>query len=114
MKCLVFPLLLVATAIACGQDAGLITGTVRDKTGAVIPKAAVTISNASHGIDRTTQTNKDGEYVVPALPAGIYTVAITASGFAGRPHNREVSLYLYCQLGQHVPFQKDIPLECRS
>jgi hypothetical protein len=73
--------LLLLSAAASGQDTGLITGTIEDKTGAVIPNAAVTISNISREILRTTKTNSDGEYLVPGLPAGTYTLTITASGF---------------------------------
>jgi Carboxypeptidase regulatory-like domain len=73
--------LLLLSAAASGQDTGLITGTVEDKTGAVIPNAIVTISNVGRGINRTTKTNNAGEYVVPALPAGIYAVTISATGF---------------------------------
>jgi len=46
--------LLLLSAAASGQDTGLITGTVEDKTGAVIPNAIVTISNVGRGINRTT------------------------------------------------------------
>lgn len=64
-----------------GQDTGLITGTVTDASGAVVPNAQVTVSNASHGVNRTTTTNKDGDYLVAGLPAGTYNISITAQGF---------------------------------
>ena len=64
------------------QVSGSITGTVRDNTGAVVPSAHVTVGNADKGIQRTTTTNSDGDYLVAGLSAGTYDVTITAPGFA--------------------------------
>ena len=63
------------------QTAGSITGTVHDKTGAVIANAQVTVSYAAKGVNRVTTTNAGGEYLVAGLGAGTYDVAVTASGF---------------------------------
>jgi hypothetical protein len=69
------------SAVALAQDTGQITGTVRDNTGAVVPNAQVTVTNASQGITRNVTTNGDGEYLVPGLPAGTYDLTVNASGF---------------------------------
>ena len=54
-----------------------------DTTGAAIPGATVTISNATLGVDRRIQTNGAGIYSAPDLqPANGYTVSISKSGFA--------------------------------
>ena len=63
------------------QVNGVITGTVRDNSGAVIAGAGVTVSDADKGIHRTTQSNSDGDYLVAGLGAGKYDVTITAPGF---------------------------------
>ncbi len=63
------------------QDTGQITGTVRDNTGAVIPGADVTVTSVGQGISRKTTTNAEGEFLVAALPAGNYDLAIVAKGF---------------------------------
>jgi hypothetical protein len=63
------------------QDTGEITGTVRDKSGAVIQGANVEISGAAGGIQRSTVTNSDGDYLEAALPGGTYNLTITAKGF---------------------------------
>src|SRR5208282_4275411 len=75
-------LLSAATALMRAQDTASLTGTVLDSTGAVLPGAQVAVTNTEHGISRTTVTNSDGEYSVPALPApSSYNVTITAQGF---------------------------------
>jgi hypothetical protein len=63
------------------QDAGSITGTVRDSSGAVVPDAQVTATNATIGLTRTTTTNADGDYLAAALPPGSYDLSVTAKGF---------------------------------
>ncbi|HEV2834581.1 MAG TPA: TonB-dependent receptor [Pyrinomonadaceae bacterium] len=58
-----------------------ISGTVKDKNGAVIRNATVTITNKATGLGRTATTNDDGEYRVVMLPAGRYDFKVTATGF---------------------------------
>jgi len=50
---------LVCLATFAQAPTGIITGTVTDETGAVIPNATVTISNKATGVARTAQTNAD-------------------------------------------------------
>jgi len=57
-----------------------INGTVTDKSGAVLPGAAVTVSNGA-GFTQTATTNDRGEYSFTGLPAGTYSVTISASAF---------------------------------
>jgi hypothetical protein len=63
------------------QDTGVITGTVRDNTGAVIQGADIKIRGTAGGIERATTTNSDGDYLVAGLPGGTYNLTITAKGF---------------------------------
>ena len=60
---------------------GEITGSVTDKTGAVIPDAAITATNGGSGITTTTKSTAAGDYNFPAFDPGIYTVTVTAQGF---------------------------------
>ena len=60
---------------------GIITGTVKDESGAVVPAANVTITNKATAVARTAQTNAQGLYSAPALPAGDYTVKVELQGF---------------------------------
>jgi Carboxypeptidase regulatory-like domain len=52
---------------------GSITGNVQDKTGAMIPNAAVVITDQATGEVRSTTTNSSGEYHIVDLAPGPYT-----------------------------------------
>jgi hypothetical protein len=58
-----------------------ITGTLTDPSGAVVPKAIVTVTNQLTNEAVTTQSGPEGDYSVPYLPAGQYAVSIDAPGF---------------------------------
>ncbi|MGA8109087.1 MAG: TonB-dependent receptor [Acidobacteriaceae bacterium] len=75
--------LCVSISAAMGQltGKGAITGTVTDKTGAVIPAAEVRATNNATGISTTTQTNGAGLYTFSNLDPGIYSLTTTAKGF---------------------------------
>ncbi|HTV55778.1 MAG TPA: carboxypeptidase-like regulatory domain-containing protein, partial [Terriglobia bacterium] len=75
-----FAALALATSLF-GQVTSSITGTVTDSSGAVVPGAAVTISDLSEGVTRHEVTNSAGSYLVPGLPAGTYTLVVEAKGF---------------------------------
>ena len=60
---------------------GIITGTVTDETGAVVPNAKITITQKSTEFARAAVTNGDGFYSAPALPAGEYEVRCEHPGF---------------------------------
>lgn len=58
-----------------------IVGTVADKSGAVIPNAHVTATNAGTNLRRTVTTDGLGEYRIQFLPVGEYLITVEASGF---------------------------------
>ncbi len=58
-----------------------LTGTVTDSTGAVIPKATVTVSGVDNGVVRTVKTLPDGSYTVPLLPPATYRLQVVMAGF---------------------------------
>jgi hypothetical protein len=55
---------------------------VTDPTGAVIAGSDVTATNKATAVARTTKTNGDGLYSLPALPAGAYDLKVENTGFA--------------------------------
>jgi hypothetical protein len=57
-----------------------ITGTVTDQTGAVLAGATATVTNGA-GLTQTSTTNDRGEYSLEALPAGNYTLTVSAPAF---------------------------------
>ena len=71
--------LLAATA-AWAQSTGTVTGTVMDESGAVVPKAQVTVTNEETQAQRRTTSGASGNYQVPFLPAGKYRIEVQAPG----------------------------------
>ena len=69
------------------QTAATITGTVADSTGAVVPGAQITITNAGTGQSRTLQTNNVGRYYAPVLNPGSYQVEASSAGFQAVVHS---------------------------
>ncbi|HEY6488942.1 MAG: TonB-dependent receptor [Terracidiphilus sp.] len=76
--CLLF---FAGSALAQLSGKGAITGTVSDRTGAVIPGATVAATNGATGVTTTTETTGTGDYTFANLDPGIYTVTTTARGF---------------------------------
>ncbi len=76
LLCLLCPVPLFAQATE-----GSILGTITDTSGAAVPQATVRITNVGTGIERSTQTDSAGEYVVTNLGLGSYRVVIEAKGF---------------------------------
>ena len=81
---------LFLSAPAFGQTNGVITGEVKDSSGAFIPGATVTVTHRGTNALRTVQSNNDGLFTFPALPPGTYDVKAELQGF--RPVTRDVEL----------------------
>ena len=60
---------------------GSIAGTVSDKSEAVLPGVAVTATNVDTGIATTATTSADGQYLLPFLLPGSYSVTAELMGF---------------------------------
>ena len=73
-----------------GSNAGLITGTVMDGSGAVVVGATVTVQNPVSGYTRTVTTDNAGNYQFPNLPFNPYHLSISAQGFM--PYSRDVEV----------------------
>ncbi|MFZ0821845.1 MAG: carboxypeptidase regulatory-like domain-containing protein [Candidatus Acidiferrales bacterium] len=75
-------LLTLALQQARSQDIfGTINGTVTDTSGAVVPKAKVTITNEATQISRTVTADDKGYYVATDVPVGTYTVTVDMDKF---------------------------------
>ncbi|MBI4907551.1 MAG: TonB-dependent receptor [Acidobacteria bacterium] len=75
----------VVVAAACMAQLGTegsILGIVKDGSGAVIPAAAVTVTNTNTGVTQMAATDSAGFFQMLALPRGLYTVEVSASGFS--------------------------------
>jgi hypothetical protein len=64
-----------------GQERAVLTGTVTDPTGAVMPSVKITITNGGTGVARTVETNASGAYLAPELVPGTYEIKAENPGF---------------------------------
>lgn len=70
-----------ATTAFAQVDRATLTGIVTDPSDAVIPGAAVTVTNLATGIASKAATNNEGTYLVVNLAPGQYLVQAEAQGF---------------------------------
>src|SRR3984893_7680556 len=83
-----FALLLLAT-ILLGSSASImgqavnatLLGTVTDSSGAPVANGKVSLTETNTGITHNSQTNESGNYVLPDLPPGTYSVTAELAGF---------------------------------
>jgi hypothetical protein len=104
----VFLFFLVGLPAAAQVATGEIGGTVTDPSGAAVPSAKVTLTNAETNVlMRELSTATDGSYLMTLVPPGTYTVGVEASGF--RKHvqsgivlqtNQRARLDVALQVGQ--------------
>ena len=75
------------------QTAGLVAsaviqGTVFDEGGGTVAKAALTLTNIDAAETHTTESDSEGNYSFSALPAGAFTLLISAQGFSSFTNQR--------------------------
>ena len=80
-------LFFTSTFLNAQYENGSIVGTIRDKSGAGIPNAAVTITNNATAVATKATTNAEGDYEAPSLHVGVYTIAASSSGFTNAVAN---------------------------
>lgn len=88
------------------QDLGSISGTVTDASGAAMPGVTITIVNQlRNNVVRTLSTNSAGNYAVPDLSVGTYSVSASKSGFVTQNHS---NLVLNVRNSIRVDFQLQV------
>ncbi len=94
----VFLVSLAMASYAPGTGAQAVTasleGKITDSSGGAVGKSTITVTNTATGVSRTVQSNDNGDYILPALPAGDYTVTVEKAGFRKQPKS------LTLQVGQ--------------
>jgi hypothetical protein len=78
----------IAAGSLFAQATSTISGRVVDQEGAVLPGVTLTVANTATGVTRTTVTNEEGLYLVPALNPGTYAVRAELAGFAPQVRER--------------------------
>jgi hypothetical protein len=81
MRHVVGVLAICAAAVFAQSERGSIRGTIQDSTGAVIPGAKVVATNVGTGVQTPTVSTEAGNYNIPQLPPGTYTVSVEKEGF---------------------------------
>ena len=90
--------MLTASAMCFGQETtGGVQGTVKDPSGALVPKAKITLSGTSLVGTKELTTDSSGYYHFANLPPGTYTITVTAPGFSTYKHEN-----LLIEIG-HLP-----------
>jgi hypothetical protein len=92
-KILVTPiafLCLFVSSSGFAQVNAVLSGTVSDASGALIPGVEVTAKNVNTGITDTRLSNESGNFVFPSLQPGTYTLTAVLSGFQNATYNNVV------------------------
>lgn len=116
-------LLLVQLPVARAQTeaaTGVISGTVRDPDGSVLPRAAIRVRHVQTGLVRETVSSENGYYRFALLPLGDYVLDASGKGFATLTRTgirlgvgQELVIDLGMQLasvGQSVTVNADAPV----
>jgi hypothetical protein len=94
-----FLTLLAACAVLLRAQTGTssLRGVVSDPSSGLVPGAQVSATNTA-GLTRTAQSDAKGIYSIPGLPAGAYTVRITAVGFSDAEQTVQITAGQAAQL----------------
>jgi hypothetical protein len=76
-----FALLGAAVLLSAQDSRGTFSGSVTDAQGSAIPKAKIVATEAQTGVKSTAFTGTTGEYTIPFLPPGIYSITAEVAGF---------------------------------
>src|ERR1035438_9530102 len=77
----VFTVVLLGAACFAQTQTARLTGTVHYSTGSVVPNAKITAVNGGTKVTTEATTNASGDYVLPALQPGTYSLTVEATGF---------------------------------
>jgi outer membrane receptor protein involved in Fe transport len=77
----IFCILLACMPAIAQVGNGRIRGTVQDPQGRVVPNAVVTLTSEQTGISTTVQATGTGDYTIPEVRPGRYTLQVSVSGF---------------------------------
>lgn len=67
--------------VAFAQATGTLLGVVSDSSNAAIASSTIKVTNEETGLVRETSSGPTGEFLVPRLPVGRYTVHVETPGF---------------------------------
>jgi hypothetical protein len=119
LLCLLLATLFLPPALLA-QTTSTLEGTVTDHQGLAISGAEVTVAADTLAISKKATTDANGNYQIALLPAGLYTVTVSRSGFSTEVFkgleitlNRTVKFNASLEVGtveQRVEVSAEIPL----
>ena len=77
-------LLMAALPLLSQDPRGTVLGRVSDATGALVPNAEIRILNENTGVSSSARTNNSGNFVLPYLLSGTYTISCEIYGLKKR------------------------------
>jgi hypothetical protein len=63
-------------------DVGSLVGTIHDQSGAAVAGASITATNTATNIESSATSNGSGDYEIPSLHVGVYTISAKATNYA--------------------------------
>lgn len=98
-------------AVLAQEDRGRISGLVTDPSGAVIPKATVTLMNEETNVVMSKDSNEAGAYVFEYVIPGLYTISTNADGF-----KEMIVEHVRVEVAAHVgiPFKLEVGAKSES
>ena len=76
---------------AFGQGANTsLRGTIKDPSGALVPGATITLTNATNGQSLSATADTAGYYVFSQIPPARYTITVAAAGFSNQSKTAEL------------------------
>lgn len=77
-------LVLGPATLEAQREAGSISGLVSDSSQAAVPGARIVVTDLATGVERSIVSNDAGLYVITALPASRYSIAVMREGFTSQ------------------------------
>jgi outer membrane receptor protein involved in Fe transport len=87
------------------ETTATLVGTATDTSGAVLPNVAIKATNLATNASRETASDASGNYSIPFLPAGDYTITATLTGFQAQKIDR---ITLQVQQSARVDFKLQV------
>jgi len=75
-------LMLFSATVCFAQFSSNLQGIVQDPSGAVVPKANVTLVNTATQVSRATTSDGNGNYRFVSLAPGAYKISVEAPGYS--------------------------------
>ena len=100
--------LLPAAAFAQGVPTGTLSGRVTDPGGLALPGAVVSVTSPALQGVRSATTSPNGDYILPFLPAGEYTVTIELTGF------QKLEQKVRVQVAETIPLDAQLSVKAMS